>query len=437
MGTVTKSTKPGGGTDINSGQTAVVADVNTDMNTLFTLVNGNIDNDNVKAGAAIVASKVDFSSQTFTNTHIDASAAIDPEKLDDHSTDADEMAETRDPGETGSVTLSTSLVHELQTLRYAIRRLATGVAADITDGTNQTRWHDGPLRPGNHIANCWPGVSFGHDTSGVPDFWAKTGAPSTLETVALPVTEGEGNGVRCVDGTAGTGFQQTLDGLKASTQYLVVARVKPDVQVVSLQTTGADAASDYDDLDTDSANGSGSFETLSGIIQTDSTPTDIVVRLVGSDATSDWDTAWVGVWEIGDDPVPFPAYVSAYDTSTTTQNNMTSTVAISGLSAAVTVPGPGYVIRVSAIINLTSDSNGDARVRIRQNGTGVGTNTWFTTDTAENYSLAPVYTNRSPTPGTTYTYTVEFEGIQSDANVGGSGDQHEILVELIRTGGGA
>jgi len=40
------------------GTTASAAEVNTDFDTLYTLVNGNLDNDNVKASAGIVASKI-------------------------------------------------------------------------------------------------------------------------------------------------------------------------------------------------------------------------------------------------------------------------------------------------------------------------------------------------------------------------------------------
>lgn len=48
MGTITRSTKSGGGTNLNAGQTALVADVNTDMNAIFTEINGELDDANVK-----------------------------------------------------------------------------------------------------------------------------------------------------------------------------------------------------------------------------------------------------------------------------------------------------------------------------------------------------------------------------------------------------
>lgn len=57
MGTITRGTKAGGGTGYNSGQTIDPAEVNTDLNTVYTEFNGNIANVNVLATAAIVPTK--------------------------------------------------------------------------------------------------------------------------------------------------------------------------------------------------------------------------------------------------------------------------------------------------------------------------------------------------------------------------------------------
>lgn len=48
MGTITRGTKAGGGTNLNSGQTADPAEVNTDFNTAYTEINGNLDEANIK-----------------------------------------------------------------------------------------------------------------------------------------------------------------------------------------------------------------------------------------------------------------------------------------------------------------------------------------------------------------------------------------------------
>lgn len=56
MGTISRSVKPGGGTNINAGQTAVPNDVNTDMNTVYTEMNGLLDDENIET-ATIPGSK--------------------------------------------------------------------------------------------------------------------------------------------------------------------------------------------------------------------------------------------------------------------------------------------------------------------------------------------------------------------------------------------
>jgi hypothetical protein len=68
MGTITRGAKAGGGTDLNSGQTADPAEVNTDFNTIVTEINGNLENVNVKAAAGIVTSKITASCARVTNS---------------------------------------------------------------------------------------------------------------------------------------------------------------------------------------------------------------------------------------------------------------------------------------------------------------------------------------------------------------------------------
>lgn len=58
MATIARGTKAGGSTNFNSGQTIDPAEVNTDLNTIYTEFNGNVENANVKAAAAIVLTKL-------------------------------------------------------------------------------------------------------------------------------------------------------------------------------------------------------------------------------------------------------------------------------------------------------------------------------------------------------------------------------------------
>jgi len=71
MGTIARGTKSATGTVNFAASTAAKAsEVNTDLNTIVTVINGNIDNDNVKSGAGIVASKLNLATiaQNIDNT---------------------------------------------------------------------------------------------------------------------------------------------------------------------------------------------------------------------------------------------------------------------------------------------------------------------------------------------------------------------------------
>lgn len=68
MGTITRGTKAGGGTNFNTAQTIDPAEDNVDLNIAYTEINGNLDNDNVKAAAAIVTSKIAFDGCRVTNS---------------------------------------------------------------------------------------------------------------------------------------------------------------------------------------------------------------------------------------------------------------------------------------------------------------------------------------------------------------------------------
>lgn len=60
MGTITRSTKTGGGTNLNAGKVAVVEDVNTDMNTIVTEINGLLDDGNIETATIPGAKSLRF-----------------------------------------------------------------------------------------------------------------------------------------------------------------------------------------------------------------------------------------------------------------------------------------------------------------------------------------------------------------------------------------
>ena len=81
MGNISRSSKPGGGTGVNAGQTILPADINADMDTIVTEINGLLDSTNLAANSVgtseIQANAVDtaeLASGAVTETKIGAAA---------------------------------------------------------------------------------------------------------------------------------------------------------------------------------------------------------------------------------------------------------------------------------------------------------------------------------------------------------------------------
>lgn len=81
MGLISRGTKSATGTgNFGSGTTAKSGEVNTDFNTVYTCVNGNIDNTNISSSAAIAYSQLNLSA-SIQNSDILTSAGIVDSKL--------------------------------------------------------------------------------------------------------------------------------------------------------------------------------------------------------------------------------------------------------------------------------------------------------------------------------------------------------------------
>ena len=154
MGTITRGTKAAGGTDFVDNTDALASEVNTDFNTVYAEFNGNI-----------------------ADVNVDASAGIDPTKIDDFSASASEAATATDPGISDSESLATDLSDELERIRYAIERLSLGVDAvrNNAGGATTTYWGDLPARGPNLIFNGQFHL-FSSGTSSAPDGWTANGA---------------------------------------------------------------------------------------------------------------------------------------------------------------------------------------------------------------------------------------------------------------------
>lgn len=105
MGTVAKPNKPSGGADWVAGDTMTAAVLNATDDTIYGVVNGDLDNANVKAAANIL-----------------------PTKIDDASADLTAMKVVSDPS---APTLPVTLQEELRSLRFQIKAIIDTFGAGV------------------------------------------------------------------------------------------------------------------------------------------------------------------------------------------------------------------------------------------------------------------------------------------------------------------
>lgn len=418
MAVISRGSKPsaGGGSDFVDGGVIEAAELNTDFDTVYTLVNGNLDDANIANDAITTVKILDGA---VTNAKVSASAAIAATKIDDSSSNAAAAIATDDPGRSGSHNLAVSLEEEIQQLRYVIERISLGIDAQRVDasGTATSAWLDVPARGANLIYN---GSFEAHQlgTANAPNGWTLIDTPGTVaQATGL---QGDGKSINIVGDAATTqGIYQTLSGLKASTRYLVVCLAKAAVGSAHLVTTGADATSDYRDIDVSTS--SATAVPLIGVIQTDATPTNVAIRLTtNGGATDDVTFDCVGVFECAVDlrAESGVVVVEATEAAGTAYAVGTTTWTPSPAAPAVTVPGNGYIVEVDAfmnvattttpvagatfVMNLQEDVSGGGYSTVKSAITGV-----YAAGTTGLGGNLHVHRKLLGTPGATYTYRLQ------------------------------
>lgn len=392
MATISRPAKAsaGGGTSYLPNTSINSSEVNGDVDTIVNDYNGNI-----------------------TDANMAAVAAVNGSKIDDHSDTNAIQATATSPGNSGSESLPTQMEQEIERLRYKLEELNLGVDADRVDasGVVDCSWIDLPYRGPNLLRNG----DFSSQTGGAgtaPDGWALVSGPTTVAIQASPASEGDANEVRIVaNASLAEGIQQVVSGLKSSTRYLIAARMRVNVGTMRLRTLGADSASSFRNIDISST--STSFVTLKGVVQTDATPTDITVQLLSdADATlDDFDTTHVGMWECNTDVIGSGGShtILSQNTTNTVDHYTTAAFVDSGVSAAVTVPGPGYEIEVFGKIAARQSETGGTSIvgRLLENSTEVDSAHQSSNAAGWRTHLIFHHVNRSPAPGTTFTYQMD------------------------------
>ena len=355
MATVSRGVKSAGGTDFTDGTAAKASEVNTDFNTLYTLVNGGIDYNNISDSAAIPNA---------------ALVGIDCAKVTDHADTNSVFLTTTDAGDSGTPSLPSTLEGELERLRYRIKA-NNGAFTNLkflnaSDNVVSAGWTEPPIRGRNLLPN--PGFEVhSAGTPNAPDGWSLVGDPSTiaLAAAATPSVGVDKRSLNMVADAASEGISRTVTGLKASTKYLVgMAYTLAASSQVNLVTTGGlGTGTLYQDLDLPDSSASSGVEILQGIVMTDGTPADITVSIVLAGSADEIDLHYVWMYELSSTaPIEAPhlplqtATYSTADAEVTDGAGTGSWTDLTDLSLEQYVPHEGYRLVYEATICWRSDA---------------------------------------------------------------------------------
>ena len=399
-------------------------EVNADFDTLYTEINGNLNEANLSGSISIPNS---------------ALAIIDPEYVDAHADNAAEYLTATTPGTTGGIlggsALPNKLADELERLRYRLLGNNHLISTYFTD-TSGTPQAAGWVEPGLLGPQLFTNNGFETKTSVVagnaPDGWTLEGTPTSLVItdpgLAVPLAGKEKKALRVTSrAVANEGFKHTLTGLKASTKYLIgmtYARVSGS-PVLEILTTGGLATGDYQNSAATTSTAGTAIAHFQVIVQTATTGADMVVKFIDttSAGTSVVDYYQVWAYEMKDStnlglphiPMQTATYSTADDTLTNSGAGAWSNR--SGLSLSQYIPALGYrlVYEVSLTFKGETTSGTDAKYeyafRVQQNIDGAGATTvegpygWRYRSTTDGQftggTITMKYVVENPTPGST------------------------------------
>lgn len=387
MGVIVRGNKSTGGTSLADGGVIYADELDVDIDTAYSEINGNLDDDNIKSAAN-----------------------IDPGKIGDYAASDAEFITAASPGDSSSTSKPTTLEGELERIRYVIERAHIGIDATRVDGsgTATTAWFDIPYRPVNLVFN----PEFAFHTAGTPnapDGWALEGTPGTVELEAMAASAGPGKALRIVAaGATDEGIKYTLAGPRAGARYLFVVRCKATSGTAKIVTTGADSASSFRNVTITTT--SATYVTKAFVVQADASANSLVVKLMAAADTDDVSFASCHGYECASDAIVAGQNytASASSTTDTTGHYVVGSDTSSGLSVAVIPPGPGYQIHVRGKMQVSQDSGTNPTIvcKLKENGTEVDSANVSTFGTGVRACPAFYYVNTAPTPGTTYTYTM-------------------------------
>ena len=417
MGTVARGAKRGGGTDFSDSTVAEASEVNTDFNTLYTEVNGALDEDNISGSAQIPNSSL---------------AEIDCAKVSDNSEDSAAFLNTTAPGDTVSQNRPTDLEEELEILRYRIganRHLVTNLNYIANDSSvTSAGWLEPSIVGPNLAPNAGLEAHSGTGTD-APVGWAITGTPTGMAIDAAGTASMglDKRSFRVLAGTAGGGINYTVGGLKAGVKYLCGVAYDGTVGEFNLDTTGALATGAYKNVAYSDA--TTPAVTIQQFILKAAIPaTDVVVNFTGTADDADFNLHYVWFYELTDNtPIQTP-HIPMQTASTSTEATFpttwvgaddwqTDTLTDLSLSQYAPMQGYRFVYEVSIPFVTTtqkSDYRAYAAIQLQIDAGSVDTvegpvisygNQSASADEAgDTFNLK--YMVENPTPGSTYNFTL-------------------------------
>ena len=243
----------------------------------------------------------------------------------------------------------------------------------------------------------------------VPQGWVLLLTPTIAYDDPTAVSEGEGIALETIGaGAPFEGVQQTLTSLKADTDYVIRARARPVTALDScrLQVTGGDSTQ------TDTSVVAGNlFETLEVVVNTTAVPAALVVTLAAVADTDECD--WDHVTAFEQDAVVAQSGIQVCRqaiTAVTAGHYTNAAWASSGVTCAITPPGPGYIVRITGQMLADNDSGGvgaGLAGRLQENGVTVDFSVDQPGTVLTNMAVQLGFTRMNPTPGTTLTYTMD------------------------------
>lgn len=403
-----------------NGTTASATEVNAELDNILTTVNGNIDNANVSASAAIAATKV---------------AEIPPARVLDHADTDSEYMTGSTPGTTAVLSRPSTLEGELERIRYRFQADKKFLFVSYMDAAGVAQ-SLGWVEPSISGQNILPNNGFETKSSAVatdaPDAWTKVGTPDGLTIVTTAeVAFGANKRALLIDGrlaATGDGVSVTLKGLKSSTKYLIGMAYVRVGGTVRLTTSGGLSGVAYQNLSLTAAAGT-SASYIQGVVSTNATPADLVVTLDCAANDTSYRVYQVWAFEMAErSGLEIPAIAMQTATYSTANDTLTNAGAgawsnRSGLSLSQYIPFRGYRLTYEVTVCFKGTTIGGSgqsyeyAFRLQQTidaGAAATVEGPYScrirNETANEFGGATVslkYVIENPVPGSTYAFTTD------------------------------